>query len=337
MSVFTTTYTTHTAKGDREDLQDKIFDISPMDTPFVSGCSRGSASAVLHQWQTDSLASATSDNAQVEGNDYTSVSSGTPTVQVGNYLQISSKTIAVSGTLEKINKAGRKSELAYQLAKRGKELKRDMESIVTGLTTAPNAGGSDTARIMAGLPLWVNSNESRGTGGAGSDTDGTGWLSTGGVPTATSFVDATSGDQRALTETLFKAVLQSCWTNGADPSIFMVGAFNKTVASATLDGIATQNVDVVRAAEAKPGVSIGSVDVYVSDFGVIRIIPNRFQRARDGWVLDMEYCALSFLRPMHTVKLAKTGDAEKRLLQVEYTLVIKNEAALGVVADLTTA
>ena len=334
MSVFTSTYTTHTAQGDREDLQDKIFDISPMDTPFVSGCARGSASAVLHQWQTDSLADATTNNAQVEGNDYTATSGGTPTVQVGNYLQISSKTISVSGTLEKIKKAGRKSELAYQLAKRGKELKRDMESIVTGLTTAPNAGGSDTARIMAGLPLWVNSNESRGTSGAGSDTDGTGWLSTGGVPTATSFSD---GTQRALTETLFKAVLQSCWTNGADPSMFMVGAYNKTIASSTLDGIATQNVDVVRAAEAKPGVSIGSVDVYVSDFGVIRIIPNRFQRARDGWVLDMEYCALNFLRPMHTVKLAKTGDAEKRLLQVEYTLCIKNEAALGVVADLSTS
>lgn len=258
MSVFTATYTTHTAQGDREDLQDKIFDISPMDTPFVSGCSRGSATAVLHQWQTDSLADATSDNAQIEGNDYTSTSSGSPTIQVGNYLQISSKTISVSGTLEKIKKAGRKSELAYQLAKRGKELKRDMETIVTGLTTAPNAGGSDTARIMAGLPLWVNSNESRGTSGAGSDTDGTGWLSTGGVPTATSFSD---GTQRALTETLFKTVLQSCWTNGADPSIFMVGAYVKTVASATLDGIATQNVDVVRAAEAKPGVTAPSTVV----------------------------------------------------------------------------
>lgn len=328
MSVFTGTYTTHTVIGDREDLQDKIFDISPMDTPFISGCSRGSASNVLHEWQTDALADATTDNAQIEGNDYTSLSTSAPTVRAGNYLQISSKTLVISGTLEKVSKAGRKSELAYQLAKRGKELKRDMESIVTGLTSAPHAGSSTEARVMAALPLWVNSNESRGTNG-----DGSNWTS--GVPSATSFSDA--GTTRALTETLLKSVLQSCWTNGADPSIFMVGAHVKQVASATLDGIATQSVDVVRAAEAKPGVSIGSVDVYVSDFGVIRIIPNRFQRARDGWVLDMEYCGLAFLRPMHTVKLAKTGDAEKRLLQVEYTFVCKNEKALGVVADLSTS
>lgn len=327
MAVFTGTYTTHTVIGDREDLQDKIFDITPMDTPFISGCSRGRAQNVLHEWQTDSLADATTDNAQIEGNDYTTLATSSPTVRAGNYLQISSKTLIISGTLEAVNKAGRKSELAYQLAKRGKELKRDMESIVTGLTTAPNAGGASTARVMAGLPLWVNSNESRGTSG-----DGSNWAS--GVPTATSFSD---GTQRAFTETLFKNVLQSCWTNGADPSILMVGAYVKTVASAGLDGIATQSVDVVRAAEAKPGLAIGSVDIYVSDFGVIRIIPNRFQRARDGWVLDMEYCGLAMLRPMQTVKLAKTGDAEKRLLQVEYTLVIKNEKALGVVADLSTS
>lgn len=326
MGQFTTTYTTHTAIGIREDLQDAIFDISPMDTPFISGCGRGKATDTAHYWQTDVLADATSDNAQLEGNDYATVSAATPTVKVGNYLQISSKTVAVSGTLEAVDKAGRKNELAYQLAKRGKELKRDMETIVLSNNTS-YLGSATTARKLAPLCAWVNSNESRGTAGDGSNH-------TSGVPAAAATDSATP---RALTETLFKAVLSSCWTNGADPSIFMVGAFNKQVASTAFDGIATQNVDVVRAAEAKPGVAIGAVDVYVSDFGVVRIIPNRFQRAKDGWVLDMEYCNLAFLRPMHTVKLAKTGDAEKRLLQVEYTLVVKNEKALGVVADLTTS
>lgn len=325
--VFTGSYTTHTAIGLREDLQNMIFDISPMDTPFVSGCSRGGADAVLHEWQTDALADATSDNAQIEGADYTSLDTSSPTVRAGNYLQISKKTVVISGTLEAVKKAGRKSELAYQIAKRGKELKRDMEAIATGLTSAPNAGGTSTARVMAGLPLWINSNESRGAGG-----DGSNWAS--GVPTATSFAD---GTQRALTETLFKAVLLSCWTNGADPDTFMVGAYNKQVASAGFDGVATQNVDVVRAAEAKPGVAIGAIDIYVSDFGAIKIVPNRFMRPRDGLVLDMEYCHLAFLRPVHTVKLAKTGDAEKRLMQVEWTLVVKNEKALGIVADLSTS
>ena len=328
MAVFTGSYTTHSAIGQREDLQNAIFDISPMDTPFISGASRGRAKATTHEWQTDSLADATSDNAQIEGNDYTSVSTSSPTSRVGNYLQISSKTVAVSGTLQAVDKAGRKDELAYQLAKRGKELKRDMEKIVLSNNT-PVAGGSATARVMAPLNAWVNSNESRGTGGDGSNHSS-------GVPAAGA-TDATSGDQRALTETLFKAVLSTCWTNGADPSLFMVGPFNKQAASVGFDGIATQNVDVVRAAERKPGVSIGSVDFYVSDFGLIRIIPNRFQRERDGWVLDMEYVGLNMLRPMHTIKLAKTGDAEKRLLQVEYTLCVKNEKALGIIADLTTA
>jgi hypothetical protein len=325
-AVFSGSYTTHTAIGIREDLQNAIFDISPMDTPFISSCSRGKATNTTHEWQTDSLADATSDNAQIEGVDHTSVATVTPSVRVANYLQISDKTVAISGTLEATDKAGRKSELAYQIARRGKELKRDMESIVLYPNT-PAAGGSTTARVMAGLPLWVNSNESRGTNGDGSNH-------TSGIPTDTSFSD---GTQRALTETLFKAVLLSCWTNGAEPNTLMLGAYNKQIASGAFDGIATQNVDVVRAAESKPGLAIGAVDIYVSDFGVIKIIPNRFQRARDGWVLDSNYYGLAFLRPMKQVKLAKTGDAEKRLILCEYSLVVKNEAALGVIADLSTS
>ena len=331
MSVFTGTYTTHTAIGQREDLQNAIFDISPMDTPFISSCSRGKAKAVTHEWQTDALADATSSNAQIEGNDYTSLSTSGPTVRVGNTLQISAKTVALAGTLEAVDKAGRKNELAYQLAKRGKELKRDMETIVLYPHTT-NTGDTDTARVMAGLPLWITTNESRGTGGANSGH-------TSGVPVwaGTPGTDFSDGTQRAITETLFKAVLKSCWDEGAEPNTLMLGSYNKQIASAAFSGIAQQNVDVVRAAEAKPGLAIGAVDIYVSDFGVVRIIPNRFQRARDGWVLDSNYYGLAFLRPMQTIKLAKTGDAEKRLMLCEYTLVVKNEAALGVIADLSTS
>jgi hypothetical protein len=333
-AVFTGSYTAHSAIGQREDLQNAIFDISPMDTPFISGCSRGKAKATTHEWQTDVLADATSTNARIEGMDHTSVSAATPTVRMGNYLQISDKTVAVSGTLEAVDKAGRKSELAYQMAKRGKELKRDMESIVL-YPNETSAGGSTTPRIMAGLPLWLSSNVDRETTvGAGASNDN----SLGGIPdgpTAGDFSD--SSTTRALTEALFKGVLRTAWTNGADPTTLMVGPYNKTVASTAFDGIAQQNVDVVRAAEAKPGLAIGAVDIYVSDFGVIRIIPNRFQRERDAWVLDFDYVGLAFLRPMKTIKLAKTGDAEKRLLLCEYTLVVKNEKALGVVADLSSA
>lgn len=324
MSVFTGTYTTHTAIGQREDLQDVIFDISPTDTPFISGCARGSAKATTHEWQTDSLADATSDNAQVEGDDLSSLDTSSPTVRVGNYLQIARKTVIISGTLEAVDKAGRKAELAYQIAKRGKELKRDMETIVLSNNT-PDAGGSDTARVMAPLRAWLQTNTDTGTSGSDS-----GHAS--GVPAAA----ATDGTQRAFTETIFKTVLESCWTEGADPGILMVGPHNKQLVSTSFSGIATRNFDLSNVAP-KPTAAIAAIDVYVSDWGAIRIVPNRFQRDRDAWVLDMDYVNLKFLRPMQTIPLSKTGDAEKRLMLVEYTLCVKNEAALGLAADLSTS
>jgi hypothetical protein len=324
MTVFTGTYTTHTAIGQREDLQDVIFDISPLDTPFISGCARGSAKATTHEWQTDSLADATSDNAQIEGDDLASLDTSSPTVRVGNYLQISRKTVIISGTLEAVDKAGRKNELAYQIAKRGKELKRDMETIVLSNITA-DAGGSSTARVMAPLRAWLQTNVDTGVGGGNTGH-------TSGVPAAA----ATDGTQRALTETIFKSVLESCWTEGADPSMFMCGAHVKQVMSTSVTGVVTRNFDIANQA-AKPTATIAAVDVYVSDWGIVRIVPNRFQRARDGWVLDMDYVGLKFLRPMQTIPLSKTGDAEKRLMLVEYTLCVKNEKALGLCADLSTS
>lgn len=324
MAVFTGTYTTHTTEGYREDLQDAIFDISPTDTPFLSGLARKKVTATTHEWQTDALASVDTANAQIEGDDLTQLDTSAPTVKVGNYAQISRKTVIISGTLEAIDKAGRKSELAYQIAKRGKELKRDMESILLSNQTA-NAGGSSTARKLAPLRAWLQTNTSLGATGANSGH-------TTGVPAA----NATDGTQRAFTETIFKTVLESCWTEGADPSLLMVGPFNKQAVSTGFAGIASHTYDVSRRGDA-PTTSVAAVDVYVSDWGSIRVIPNRFQRDRDAWVLDMEYVNLGVLRPMQTVTLAKTGDAEKRMMLIEYTLIVKNEAALGLAADLSTS
>jgi hypothetical protein len=327
MATFDYTYQTHQAKGDREDLQDAIFDISPMDTPFLSGLKRGKAKATLHEWQTDALADATSDNAQIEGDDLATLDTSTPTVRVGNYLQISRKSVIVSGTLDVIDKAGRKNELSYQTAKRGKELKRDMETILLSNLTS-NSGGSSTARVMAPLRAWIQTNSDLGaTGGNTGHTSG--------VPAAAA-TDATAGDQRTFTETIFKSVIESCWTNGADPDILMVGPHNKQVVSTTFSGIAQRNFDLSNVA-AKPMAAIAAIDVYVSDWGAIRVVPNRFQRERDAWILDMDYVSLKTLRPIQTIPLAKTGDAEKRLMLVEYTICVKNEAALGLCADLSTA
>jgi hypothetical protein len=330
MTAFTTTYQTHQAIGQREDLQDTIFDISPMDTPFLSGLKRGRAKATTHEWQIDSLADATDDNAQIEGDDITSIPAATPTVRVGNYLQISRKLVLVSGTLDAVDKAGRKNELSYQIAKKGKELKRDLETILLS-NHAADAGSSSTGRVFAPLRAWIQTNSSLGSGGANSGhTSGI----PSGVDTGSAYA-ATDGTQRTFTETIFKTVLQSCWTEGADPDLLMVGPANKQLVSTGFSGIATRNIDIAVAA-AKPMASIAAIDVYVSDWGAVRIVPNRFQRDRDAWILDMDYVALKILRPMQTIPLAKTGDAEKRMMLIEWTLCVKNEAALGLCADLST-
>lgn len=316
------TYLTYDQKGLREHLSDIIYNISPEDTPFISSIGRTKAKQTLFEWQTDSLASAVTTNQVTEGNDSTFTTPAAST-RVGNYTQIAEKTLILSGTAEEVDKAGRKSELAYQIAKRGAEIKRDMEANALENVGA-DAGGASTARKMATLGAWIKTNDSLGTSG--------------GSPTYTSGVPAaarTDGTQRAFTETILKAVISLCWASGASPRVLMVGPFNKAVVSG-FSGVATRNFDISNASP-KPTAIIAAADVYVSDFGTLRVIPNRFQRERDGWVLDWDMLALATLRPFATHNLAKTGDAEKKLLNVEYTLQVKQEAGLGLAADLNAS
>lgn len=321
MAVISGTYLKYDAKGLREDLSDVIYNISPEDTPFMSGAGRGpKAKGTLTEWQTDSLASADGSNAHLEGDD-APFTTPAATVRVGNYTQISRKTLIVSKTLEAVDKAGRRSELAYQIAKRGAELKRDQETIFLR-AQAGNAGSTSVARTLAALNAWVKTNVNFGTGG--------------GDPTYTSGVPGAvrvDGTQRAFTETILKDVIQQAWTEGGKPSVVMVGPFNKSVLSG-FGGIATRNFDMSRP---QPAAIIGSADVYVSNFGTFRAVPNRFQRERDAWLIDFEFVDVSYLRPHKTDPLAKTGDAEKRLMVCEYTLRVKQEAALGLAADLNVA
>lgn len=323
MALVSGTMTKYDAKAIREHLTDVIYDISPMDTPFMSSMGRGErAENTLLEWQTDSLAAADGTNAQLEGDD-ASFSTPAATVRVGNYTQISRKTLILSGTLEAVSKAGRRSELAYQISKRSKEIKRDMETIFLR-AQAGDAGGTGTARTLAALNAWVKTNTDVGA--------------TGGDPTYTSGVPGavrTDGNQRNLTETILKSVIQSAWTNGGSPSVIMTGAHVKRVISG-FSGIATRNFDLSNV-DPRPTAIIASADVYVSDFGTFRVIPNRFQRGRDAWLLDWEFLSANFLRPFFTKELAPTGDAEKRMLLVEYTLQVKQEAALGLAADLNTS
>jgi len=328
MALIANTYASFDAEGEREDLQDMIFDISPTETPFISGCGRNRAKAITHEWQTDALTTAVTNNQVLEGDDLvgTAVALGA-SVQQGNVCEIARKIVAVTGTLEVIDKAGRKSEMAYQLAKAGKEIKRDIESAMLDSHAAVTAAGTATIRVAAPLMNWIQTNSSRGTGGADSTS------TSGGVPVYAA-TDATTTERRALTEALAKTVIQALWTAGGEADTLMAGAFNRQAISSSFSGIATRNFDL---SNASPTAAIASIDVYVSDFGTFKVIPNRFQRDRELWLLDFDFLSLSFLRPMQTMKMAKTGDSDKRILLAEYTLCVKNEGALGVVADLTTA
>jgi hypothetical protein len=311
------TYQTYTAIGQREDLSNVIYNISPTDTPFMNSVGKNAATAVLHEWQTDSLAAANASNAVVEGADAGSQVLA-PTVRVGNRTQISAKTVKISGTLEEVNKAGRRSEKAYQLAKASSELKRDMETILLSNQVAAAGNGSTTARTLGGLQTWLNSNYN-GTGTAGN-------LGT---------TARVTGTDRAFTQTLLNNTIQSAYTNGGTPTMLLVTPAQKVVAS-TFAGIATRFRDVPSSMQAQ---IIAAADVFVSDFGVIQIVPDRFIPNVDNddcaFLLDPEMAAVSYLRPFQTNELAKTGDSENTQLLVEYTLEVKNQAAHGIIADLT--
>lgn len=326
MAQFTETFKTYEAKGIKEDVAEVITDISPEDTPFMSNIGSKSVSNTYFQWQTDALAAASSTNAVLEGDDITSgnITTATPTTVLGNYVQISRKTVAISGSLEATARYGRASELAYQTAKMGRELKRDMETTLTG-PQAANAGAAGTARVTAGLEAFLRTNDNRGTSGADPTLSG----STSGYPNAA----PTAGTQRAFTETILKDVIQKVWASGGNPKILMVGPVNKQKVSA-FAGIASQRFNVNGA---KPGVIIGAADIYVSDFGNVEVVPNRFSRERTAFVLDPEYASVAYLRNFELQDLAKTGDAEKKMLVVEYGLSVDTEAAHGVAADLTTS
>jgi hypothetical protein len=320
MAIVTNTFTTFDAKGIREDLSNVITNIAPEETPYMSNIGRESVSNSLYEWQTDTLASAAA-NKQLEGDDVTSFDAVTATVRLQNYAQISRKTIILSATEETVNKAGRRSELAYQIAKRGSELKRDQEfTMLNGAVAA--AGNSTTARGTASLGAFVKTNVDMQTNGAN--------------PSYTTLPNSarTDGNVRTFTETILKNVIQQVWTAGGNPKMLMVGPVNKQRVSG-FSGIASSRFNIEGGA--RPATLVGAVDIYVSDFGNIQVIANRFQRERDAWVIDPDMAKMTTLRPYQQVELAKTGDAEKRMLIVEWGHKVLAENAMGLAADLITS
>ena len=245
----------------------------------------------------------------------------TPTVRLQNYAQISRKTIILSATEEVVNKAGRRSELAYQIAKRGSELKRDQEFSMLNAQVAA-AGSTTVARTTASLQAFIKTNVDMQTNGAN--------------PSYTTLPSSarTDGNVRTFTETILKNVIQKVWSSGGTPKILMVGPVNKQRVSG-FTGIASSRFNIDGGA--KPATLVGAVDIYVSDFGNVSVIANRFQRERDAFVIDPDYAKMTVLRPYQQIELAKTGDAEKRMLIVEFGHKVLAEDAHGLAADLITS
>src|SRR5258706_4590717 len=318
MSKFTGTYNTYATIGIKEDVSDEIYNISPKTTPFMANAGKGDASQSLFEWQIDQLASPDGNNAQLEGDDLVAVDSVVPTTRIGNYCQISRKSAATSGTNEAAQKYGRGSELAYDMAKKAAELKRDVETIILQNQAAAAGADNVTPPKTGALLALIKSNVDFAAGGSNPV-----WTN---IPTAT----RTDGTLRSFTEVILKAVMLKCYNSGAEPDTLMLPpAVKQTFSGFT--GVATKTIQQT-AVEA--AAIIGAVDFYVSDFGTLAVVVNRFMRVRDGLFLDFNFIKVAYLRPFFTKPLADTGDAEKRLLLGEYGLQMSNEAALGLAADI---
>jgi hypothetical protein len=302
--------------GVREDLSDKIAQLFPDETPFINAAGRTKAQNTYHEWQNDVLVAANPANASIQGDDLNNQSRPN-TTRVGNYTQIFTKVVGSSTTVEWTKKAGRKSELARELMKAGRELQTDIESRACG-NYASVAPGASTASLFGGALAWLTSNTSKGTGG----TDG-GFSA--GIVSA-----ATNGTQRTYTENLLKPVLQSIWVKGGAPKFVLTNGIQKQN-EATFAGLAQQR----RETGNKQVTIVAGADAYVSDFGVIQFVPDRFASTRDALIVDPEYVNIAVGEAVTPFDLATTGLAKRKALRTEITLEITHEGALGAVRDLS--
>ena len=325
MSLPANALATYEAIGNREDLADVIYRIDPTETPFLSGIEKAKATAVKHEWQTQALATASTTNAVLEGDDAASDAT-TVTARLSNIAQISRKVPQVTGTQQAVDHAGRGNEMAYQEMLKGLELKRDMEGSLTASTWGSTVGSDGNIRHLGSVLSWI------GTGAKGNTSVSTG-TTTGVDPVGTDGSGVrTNGTQRAFTEAQLKAVLQAVWVNGGKPDVIMTGSFNKQVFS-TFTG---RSSPIEQASSKK---IVAAVDAYESDFGTLKVIPNRFTRPRDVFALQMDLWGVAYVngRRMISVPLAQVGDSVRRMILSEYTLESRNEKGSGLVTDLTTS
>ena len=318
MTQATNTYDKYDVTGNREDLSDMIFDISPHETPILSAMGKAKAKNTLHEWQTETLAAAAMNHA-IEGDDAQAADALTATARINNITPILKKKMVVSGTQEDgMDHAGVQSEMAHQESKKMKEIKLDLEFMILNGGTAEGIGnvratGSATvAREMSSLQCYVATNAQVGALGAASTGDGSDPM--------------TSGTDADLVEADITSVLSLCFTNGADPKILAVSATNKGVVSDFAGG-STRYVDT------NTKELIHSIDVYVGDFHTLKVVPCRQTAGEIVYASDPKYLKLAELRSLQSYDLAKTGDNYKREMVWECTLEVCTELAHGIVGD----
>ena len=329
MAIATNTSTTYSSVAIREDLSDVIYNIAPMDTPFLSGCAKMSADNTKFEWQTDTITAGAA-NRQLEGDDSPAATARSLPTRLDNYTQISRYIAQTSGTDDAVDYAGHGKHQAYMLAKMGKRMKRDMEVMLTQ-NIVKAVGSTSGARATAGVPSWINTAHVAG-GASGSPAAGS--LGT------TAMVNNTN--TAACTEANIKATIKESYDAGGQPDMMLVPSAVKQTISG-LSSSAGPGIPARNPVSGKGGATaIAAVDIYVSDFGTFKIVPDRNLSA-DGpgsvaanvFFLDMDYWGIAWLRPFQTVTLAKTGDSEKQMLLGEYGLVSKNEKASGILASVS--
>lgn len=323
MAVTANTNETYNVSTIKEDIQAALVSISPTETPFMSAIGTKSVSNTYFEWATVDLAAASSTNRVVEGENTPDNDAPTNATRLANYVQISDKVVEVSDTAEAVNGVGDAQRIAKQVAYKLKEMKRDMETMIVGDNNAAVAGSSGVAAETASLSAFLRTNVDRGVGGANGTLSGT----TAGYPNAA----ATDGTLRALTEAMLQGVIASCWDEGAEPTMVLCGSGVKQKISSTFTGSATKFKNV----EDKKVVA--AVDIYVSDFGELQIVPSRFVRSRDVFVLDPSQARMAYLSSTKQKPLARTGHSERRLISATYGLQVDTEKAHGVIADIDPA
>jgi|TARA_B100000085_G_scaffold40000_2_gene33198 hypothetical protein len=318
MAQLSNTFDSYDAVGIRESLEDIIYDISPSDTPFYSACQKVKVANTLHEWQTDALRAATT-NAHIEG-DETTAEARVATVRRQNRTQIFKNATVIPDTDEGLKKAGRAAEIGYQMLKTAKEQKLDIEKALFD-NNAAVAGNSTTARELAGAPAWLITNVNFQSGNSGANPTGDG-----------SDARTDDGTATAFSQTKFDDVMQSIWEQGGEPDTVYLSAFQMNKALAF-----TGNNNQRSSIKAESEKVVKHMDVYVTPWGTVEFVPSRQNRSRDVFVMQDDMWAVGVLRPTKNAELAKTGDATRRQVVTELTLICKNEKASGIIADNTTS